>query len=186
MPSSLPSTSTTAVAVQTPLFKVRIRPADPGWPRPMHTWRWEGCTRTPELPEKLPVPWINGPCVEQHGDWHSFRENGLEEMQARRLCLICGVPVEGPIYLPAQSHPEDRVTSGGGGHARCVLLSVMRCPHMVEKDYQPDDVIGWRYDGPGLGFGPDDLECHGDCDSVDPGATEITLADLKAAAHGSI
>lgn len=165
--------------------------ADAGWPRPLAPWRSDFTRRTErctDLPDRLPVPWINGPCVRDHGDWHSFRERGLEMMKARRLCLICGDPVDGPIYLPAQGDPEDRGTSGGGGHARCVLLAVKRCPHLVERGYEDDDVIGWRFDGPGLGFvipTPDeDGEVpHGDHDEVEPGAVEITLRELKEAAH---
>lgn len=133
------------------------------------------------------MPWINGPCVRDHGDWHSFRTRGLELMVARRLCLICGDPVDGPVYLPAQGDPTERVTSGGGGHARCVLLAVKRCPHIVAYGYADDDVVGWRFDGPGPGFvvrGEEHGEVpHGDCDPVEPGAAEITLAELKAAAH---
>lgn len=109
-------------------------------------------------------------------------------MVAGRLCLICGEPVEGAIYLPAQGYPEDRVTSGGGGHARCVLLAVKRCPHMAARSYVDDDVVGWRYDGNGLGFeirkdqwGEDQ---HGDNDPIEESAAPITLAELKVAAHG--
>lgn len=166
------------LAVSTP-----IQAAEPGWPRPLHEWRWRHSTRCPELPDKLPVPWINGPCVDAHGDWHSFRERGLEEMKARRLCLICGTPVQGALYLPAHGDSADRATSGGGGHARCVLLAVKRCPHMVERGYELDDVIGWRWDGPGLGLGPFDEEFHGDHDPVDAGAVEVTLRQLREAAR---
>ena len=131
-------------------------PETAGWPRPLASWRGESRyreSRCPDLPDRLPVPWINGPCVRDHGDWHAFRADGLEEMRTGRLCLICGEPVEGSIYLPAQGDPsKKRVTSGGGGHARCILLAVKRCPHMVERGYGDDDVVGWRYDGPGLGF----------------------------------
>lgn len=160
-----------------------LKCAAAGWPRPSHEWRVsEDYRRCPELPDKLPVPWINGPPVEEHGDWHAFRPHALQVMQMGRLCLICGKKVEGPIYIIAQGHPEDgRYTSGGGGHARCMLLAVKRCPHTVERAYGPDDVIGWRWDGPGLGLLPRDDQCHGDHDEVSPEAVEITLRELREA-----
>jgi hypothetical protein len=104
------------------------------------------------------------------------------------LCLICGEPVEGSVYLPAQGSPDGRATSGGGGHARCVLLAVKRCPHMVDRGYEDGDVVGWRFDGPGLGFvvsEPDEYGevQHGDNDPVEASAVEITLAELKEAAR---
>lgn len=152
-----------------------------GLPRATAYWRF-GRRRCPQLPAKLPVPWINGPSVRACGDWHSFRDGALE-VAHRRGCVICGEIVDGPMYLAAMSGREK--TSGMGGHGPCILLAVMRCPHMVEvREGNPDATVAWRYDGPGPGC---DLPPVGDDDSdwgggerIDPDAVPLTLEQLRA------
>lgn len=155
-----------------------------GWPRGTAEWRGpsRSITRCPELPDRLPVPWINGPGAKKDGDFHSFR-SGAAESAAKRNCIVCGLPVEGDIFLAAQG--GDKATSGHGGHARCILLSVTRCPHMVEVAGRgPEQVVAWRYSGPGAGVllpdNPAD-ECWGDHDPIDESAIPLTFAELKHA-----
>lgn len=154
-----------------------------GWPRGTVEWRGGAgnAERCPDLPGKLPVPWINGPGAKARGDFHSFRA-GAQDSAAARNCIVCGLRIEGDIFLAAQS--GDRATSGHGGHARCILLTVTRCPHMVEVAARgADQTVAWRYSGPGVGvLLPDEGEDGwGDHDPVDSTAVPLTIADLKAA-----
>lgn len=143
-----------------------------GWPRPRHEWRAaRSVNRCPELPARLPVPWINGPRVQADGDWHGFRVDALRAHH-ERLCVVCGLPLSQRILLGAMR--GEQITAGPGGHPRCILLAINTCPHLVELDW--DDVtVAWEYIGAGVGYLLDDV------DDVEEnyGAGEVIVGDAR-------
>jgi hypothetical protein len=165
--------------------KKKIGPCDAGWPRPKAPWRHEGgytANRCPELPDRLPVPWINGPCIEKDGDWHSFREDA-QKAHHERLCVVCGEPLGKVIALGAMH--GDKVTAGPGGHPRCIWLAANTCPHLVEQ-HDDEATIAWVYKGPDVGYICDDLDLDwGGGEEIDSSARPLKLAELKELARSN-
>lgn len=125
----------------------RVGYEDAGLPRPKHRWQprlqqW----REDKLPEQLPVPWINGPCVRDADDWHSFRGDALSAHHDR-LCVVCGLPLGERMLIGSMG--GDRATAGPGGHPRCILLATSRCPHL----YGRSDSLPMAFEYIGLGVG---------------------------------
>lgn len=128
---------------------------EPGWPRPKREARvrWD-----PDL-KMLPAPYINGEPIERsvklgrRGDgWLDFRDDCYQRHVVERRCVVCGEPLNKVILLGAFStdHLDDRpLTSGPGGHPRCMWLAVKSCPHLQEKS---EGVVAYRYRGKGIGF----------------------------------
>ncbi len=165
-------------------------PSEAGWPRPKAEWKaggrmtYAGGSRG-AMPDRLPVPWMNGPCVAQRGDWHSFRDDAWRA-HAHRLCAVCGERMEGLVVLGQFGHHPGE-TSGPGGHPRCMWLAVNSCPHLAEQG----ETVAWSYDGPGNGYeisAEDGLqdggvpENWGEGEPVSPGAQPLGREQLKALA----
>jgi hypothetical protein len=147
-------------------------------PRPLHHWRPVGSTRCPQLPDRLPVPWINGPCVQAHNDWHGFRTDGIRAHD-ERLCVVCGDPLGQRILLGSMS--GGRVTAGPGGHPHCIRLAVSTCPHLVERD-SPDATVAFEYVGDDVGYLVDDEEelalSYGQGEQISAEARPLTRAQV--------
>jgi hypothetical protein len=122
----------------------------PGLPRPKHEWRGRhsDLLRCPELPDKLPVPWVNGPIVRDHGDWHGFRDDSIR-IYYERLCVVCGDKLGVRMLIPAQD--GKRESSGGGAHPKCCLIAINRCPHLVEHANR-GAISAWEYTGTDSGL----------------------------------
>jgi hypothetical protein len=122
-----------------------------GWPRPWYLWTPPSHRAGPELlPRFLPVPWING-SHPYRGDWVSFDKTRSEQAHRRRLCGVCGQPLEQVALLGRRS---DRITSGPGCHPRCMELTLATCPHFTDPPapLDADAVVAWRVDGPRPGY----------------------------------
>lgn len=136
--------------------------SEEGFPRQKAPWRNpDGLpARCPELPERLPVPWINGPCIERSSEalrasaWTEFREDG-SRAHYERLCFFCGQPLGSRILLGAFgiSIGGRPLTSGPGGHPRCIRIAIECCPHLVElRNHGPETIVAYEYVGPGTGY----------------------------------
>jgi hypothetical protein len=112
------------------------------WRRPRHQFQYRA-----KLPDTLPVPWINGPRVRESGDWHGFRKDATRAHH-ERLCIVCGEKLHERILIGSVS--GQRETAGPGGHPRCILLAVNRCPHIAERD--STEIVAFEYIGPGVGY----------------------------------
>jgi hypothetical protein len=157
----------------------------PGLPRPKHEWRGRHSSidRCPELPDKLPVPWVNGPCVRDDDDWHSFRDDSIR-IYHERLCVICGNKLGVRMLIPAQD--GKRESSGGGAHPKCCLIAINRCPHLVEHA-NLGAISAWEYTGTDSGLlleqSQIDYEEWGSFDEISPDAKPLTKDQVRAIAH---
>ena len=121
-----------------------------GWPRPWYLWTPAGRMGAQLLPRFLPVPWING-SHPYRGDWVTFDETRAEQAHRRRLCGVCGQPLEQIALLGFRA---ERITSGPGCHPRCMELTLATCPHFTDPT-EPTGagaVVAWRVDGPDRGY----------------------------------
>lgn len=118
-----------------------------GWPRPWLLWTppVEG-VGSRSLPRILPVPWING-VHPFHGDWVTFDEDRAVQAHEKRLCGVCGQPLDRIALL---GRAGGQSTIGPGCHPRCLQLALTACPHFTApaNESDGDSAVAWRVDGP--------------------------------------
>lgn len=129
---------------------------------------------------KLPMPWINGD--EGDSDFLDFKEPRPVVSVRDRLCAICGNKMDGFVTLAAANN--QRYTSGGWGHPRCIALAVKVCPHFQRyeqggKGYE-NPTVAWLYRGEGVGLVDPNFEYF---DEISSDAEPLTLIELKQLAR---
>lgn len=160
-----------------------------GLPRPLVKYPPENGTslfRTCEVPNRMPVPWINGnnPVT---GQWLVFDINRCKVAHPMRNCTVCGSRMKGTVVYLNLAQRDGRWTSGPGAHPKCALIAANYCPHVLEQ-WKDDDnaVIAYAYDGEGQGYivtptryGGNEIYTDGEMKLRDKDVRDLALADLK-------
>lgn len=107
----------------------------PGWPRATAIYEAPRSIYTKQARDrlgrftkpgrKMPLPFINADAPH---DWLNFGDMQSTACYAARLCVVCGLKLEGAVVLGRFGN-ADRLTNGPGGHPRCLHMAVNVCPH---------------------------------------------------------
>lgn len=133
------------------------------------------------MPDLLPAPWISGTSIERRGDWTAFRAEAIDAYR-KRLCAVCGERTGKRILLGVYNLRK-RLTSGPGGHPRCMWLALNTCPHLVELSREQP--VAWEYvgDGPGHVIDPEHTDDYGAGERVVDEARPVTYEQARVIAR---
>ena len=87
----------------------------------------------------MPVPWIAGEAPTKQ-DWAAINIDRSTDVQELNLCLVCGLVLsKNFVFGLVAEKAIQNAHFYTWGHAKCILLAAVHCPHLRDNLYVAQD-----------------------------------------------